>query len=170
MVFEEVIQRLIELGFYKFLLPFIIIAAIIYAVLRKTQIFGESPLIGGIISLSIAFFIFGLPVLSGANLVKPLTSFFGQITIVILIISFGLIVSGLFVPNLMGKMGEWVTGGGIIWWMIVVVIIIAISSGLFAFLSSPIGEAAGEGKSLVLVVFLLLLFIVMAALIVGGKK
>ena len=170
MVFEEVVQRLIDLGFYKFVLPFIIISAIIYAVLRKTQIFGASPLIGGIISMSIAFFIFGLPVLSGANLVKPLTSFFGQITIVILIISFGLIVAGLFVPDLMGKMGVWITGSGIVWWMIIIVVVIALGSGLFAFLSSPIAEAAGEGKNLVLVVFLLLLFIGLAAAIVGGKK
>jgi len=170
MVFEEVVQRLIELGFYKFLLPFIIISAIVYAVLRKTQIFGESPLIGGIISLSIAFFIFGLPVLSGANLVKPLTGFFGQVTIVILIISFGLLITGLFVPDLMGKMGEWVTGGGIVWWMILLVVIIAVTSGLFFFITNPIAEAAGSGGKLVLLIFLLVLFMIMAALIAGGKK
>jgi hypothetical protein len=169
MIFEQAINALIELGFYKFLLPFILIAAIIFALLRKTQVFGESPLIGGIISISIAFFIFGLPVLSGANIVKPLTSFFGQISVIILIIAFGLLISGLFVPNLMGKMGEWMTGGGFVWWMIVIVVIIALTSGLFFFVISPIGEAVGGAGKVVLVIFLLILFMIMAALIGGGK-
>jgi hypothetical protein len=169
MIFEQAINALIELGFYKFLLPFILIAAIIFALLRRTQILGESPLIGGIVSISIAFFIFGLPVLSGANIVKPLTSFFGQISVIILILTFGLLISGLFVPNLMGKMGEWMTGGGIVWWMIVIVLIIALTSGLFFFIISPISESVGGAGKVVLVIFLLILFMIMAALIGGGK-
>lgn len=169
MVFEQAVNALIELGFYKFLLPFILIAAIIFALLRRTQVLGESPLISGIVSVSIAFFIFGLPVLSGANIVKPLTSFFGQISVIILIITFGLLISGLFIPNLMGKMGEWMTGGGIVWWMIVIVLIIALTSGLFFFVISPIGEAVGGAGKVVLVIFLLILFMIMAALIGGGK-
>src|SRR4030043_36624 len=123
MVFEEAISALVELGFYKFFLPFIIISAIIFALLRRTQILGESPLISGIVSISIAFFIFALPVLGGLDLVKPLSSFFGQISVIILIITFGLLISGLFIPDLMGKMGGWMTGGGGVWGMVCRVLI-----------------------------------------------
>jgi ABC-type uncharacterized transport system permease subunit len=171
MVFEEIIQRLVELGFYQFFLPFIIIAAISYALLRKGQILGESPLINAIVSLSIAFFIFGLPILAGISLVKPLSSFFGQIIVIVLIIAFGLLITGLFVPDLMGKMGEWITSGSIMAWMIVVVLIIAISSGLFALIFSPLLESAGTGKDIFIVIFFLLLFVgIMAAVAGGGKK
>jgi hypothetical protein len=169
MVFEQAINALAELGFYKFILPFILIAAIFFALLRKTQVLGESPVINGVVSISIAFFIFGVPILSGADFVKPLTSFFGQVSVIILIIAFGLLISGLFVPNLMGRMGEWVTGGGWMWWMIIIVLIIALTSGLFFFIVSPISQAVGGAGKVVLVVFLLILFMIMAALI-GGPK
>jgi hypothetical protein len=169
MVFEEAIRALIEMGFYKFFLPFILIAAIVFALLRRTQILGASPLISGIVSISIAFFIFALPVLGGMNLVKPMTSFFGQVSVIILIIMFGLLISGMFIPDLMGKMGEWMTGGGVVWWMIILVLIIALTSGLFFMIISPISESVGSGGKVVLVIFLLILFMIMAALIGGGK-
>lgn len=170
MVFEQAIERLIELGFYKFFLPFIIVAAIVYAMLRKSQVLGESPLINGIISISIAFFIFGLPVLAGVSLVKPLTSFFGQVTVVILIITFGLLIAGLFVPNLIEKLGEWIKGGGIVWWMVVLALVIAITSGLFYFITSPLMEAVGKGKDIFMVMFFLLVFILIVGIVSGGKK
>lgn len=170
MVFQQAIETLIELGFYKFFLPFILISAIVYAVLRKSQLFGESPIISGIISMSIAFFVFGLPVLGGLSLVKPLTSFFGQITVVILIISFGLLMTGLFVPDLMGKLGEWATGGGIVWWMIVIVLLIAVSSGLFYFISSPMSVSLGSGGKLFFVFLILILFIILITSVAGGNK
>jgi len=170
MVFEQAIQRLIELGFYKFFLPFIIVSAIVYALLRRSQILGESPLINGIVSISIAFFIFGLPVLAGVNIVQPLTSFFGQTVVVILIIVFGLLVAGLFVPNLMGKMGEWIKGGGIVWWMIILVLVLATTSGLFYFITSPIMKAVGEAGNVFIVIFWLLVFVGIIAAISGGKK
>lgn len=170
MVFEEAIKTLIDLGFYKFVLPFVIVAAIMYAILRKTHMLGDSPVINGVVSLSVAFFIFGLPILTGSDLVKPLSNFFTQTMVVILIISFGLLITGLFVPNLMGKMGEWMTGGGIVWWMIILVLILAATSGLFFFITSPIAEAAGGAGKIVLIIFLLILFLIMAALIGGGKS
>lgn len=170
MVFQQAIERLIELGFYKFFLPFIIVATIVYAILRKSQVLGDSPLINGIISISIAFFIFGLPVLVGVELVKPLTSFFGQAMVVILIITFGLLITGLFVPNLMERMGEWITRGGIVWWMIIIVLVIAITSGLFYFITSPLMKLVGKGKNIFMVMFFLLIFILIVAIVSRGRR
>ena len=166
MIFEDLVQRLIDLGFYKFVLPFIIISAIIYALLRKNQVLGDSPVVNGIVAISFSFFVFALPILAGMSLEKPLSSFFGQVAIVIMIIAFTMIITGMFVPNLTGVL----TGGsGMIWWMLIIVLVLALGSGLFFVVINPIAQSAGGGGSLVLIVFLLILFMILAAQIKGGK-
>jgi small-conductance mechanosensitive channel len=172
MVFEEIIQKLSELGFYNFLLPFIIVSAILYAILRKTKVLGESPLINGIVSIAVSFFIFGLPVLTGTGgFGKPMSNFFSQLIVVVLIIAFGLLVAGLFVPNLMEKMMEWMKGSAIIWVIIIIVVLLAISSGLFSFIASPIQNALGSGGDTFIVILIVLIAVgIIAAASAGGKK
>jgi len=171
MVFPEIVQKLSELGFYDFLLPFIIVSAIVYAILRRSKILGESPLINGIVSIVIGFFIFGVPVLTGVGgFGKPMSNFFSQLIVVVLIVAFGLLITGLFVPNLMEKMMEWVKGGGIIWWMIILVVILAISSGLFSFIVSPIQSALGSGGDTFIVILIVIMVVGIIAAASGGKK
>jgi len=172
MVFEEIIQKLSQLGFYNFVLPFIIVAAVLYAILRKTKVLGESPLINGIVSIAVSFFIFGLPVLTGTGgFGLPMTNFFTQLVVFILIVAFGLLVAGLFVPNLMEKMMEWMKGSAIVWVIIIIVVIIAISSGMFSFIVSPITKALGNRSDTFIVVLIVLLAvgIIAAASSRGGK-
>lgn len=170
MVFQQVVQRLIDLGFYEFFLPFILVAAISYAVLRKTKVLGESATINGIISMALAFFIFGLPVLSGVSLVKPLTSFFGSIWVVMLILVGGMLIASFFVPDLTSRLVETMKGGGMIWWMIVIALVIGIISGLFGFITRPIALIKGGPlKDLIIVFsFLFIAFIIIA--IVAGTR
>jgi len=170
MVFPEVIQKLANLGFYDFVLPFIIVAALLYAILRKTKVLGESPLINGIVSVAVSFFILLVPALAGVSLVAPLTGFFGQTIIVILIIAFGLLVTGLFVPNLMEKMTEWIKGGWIMWAVIIVVLLVAISSGLFSFITEPIKNALGSRWDTFIVIIIVLIAIGIIAAVSGRGK
>ncbi len=170
MVFQEAIQKLSQLGFYDFLLPFIIFSAILYAILRKTKILGESPLINGILSIAVSLFVFSVPALAGVSLAKPLAGFFTQFVVVVLIIAFGLLVTGLFVPNVMEKMVEWIKGGGIVWWMIILVLIVATTSGLFSFIVSPMMKAVGSGRDIFIALFFIGLFIVIIATVSGGGK
>lgn len=98
MVFEQVVQIMIELGIYSYVLPFLISLAFIYALMRKAKVF-ESPLVAGVVSLSIALLIFAFPVLVGINLAKPFSAFFTQLTIVMILIGMVLLVAALFIPN-----------------------------------------------------------------------
>lgn len=170
MVFPEVIQKLANLGFYDFVLPFIIVSAILYAILRKTKVLGESPLINGIVSVGISFFILLVPALAGVSLVAPLTGFFGQLIIVILIIAFGLLITGLFVPNLMEKMMEWMKGSTILWVIIIIVFLLAMSSGLFSFITVPIQDALGSRWDTFIVILIVLIAVGVIAAVSGGKK
>ncbi len=171
MVFQNVVQRLIDLGFYEFFLPFILVAAITYAVLRKTKLLGESSFLNGIISLSLALFIFGLPVLSGVSIVKPLTSFFGSIWVVMLILVGGMLLASFFVPDLVSRLMTEMKGGGMIWWMIVAGLVIAIISGLFGFITKPISMLKGGPlKDLIIIFSVLMIAIIIIAITAAAKK
>ena len=171
MVFEQAIQRLIEFGVYKFILPFILISAIVYALLRKTKILGVSPLINGLVSMAIAFFIFGVPVMTGADLSVSFSSFFKNLSIIILIVVFGLLIAGAFVPNLMSSLVEWMKGGGIIWGVIILVLVVAIMSGMFNDLAAAINSAIGTtGAHVLLVIVIILIFVGIILGVSSGVK
>jgi hypothetical protein len=171
MVFPEIIQKLSQLGFYNFLLPFIIVSAIVYALLRKTKVLGESPLINGIVSVAVGFFIFAVPVLTGTGgFGQPMSNFFSQLIVIVLIIAFGLLITGLFVPNLMEKMTEWMKGGWIIWVIIIIVVVIAISSGMFSFIATPVQNALGNNWDTFIVILIVLIAVGIIAAVSGGKK
>src|SRR5437867_7967016 len=97
--FEIVAQKMVELGFFNFIFPFIITSAIFYALLRRAQVVGESPTVNAVVSISIAFLIFGFPVIAGINLTTPLSTFFTQATIWLLILFVGAMLASIFYPN-----------------------------------------------------------------------
>lgn len=174
-IFQIAVERLIEVGFYNFLLPFILFSTVLYAVLRKTQILGESPLIHGIISVVVGLFIFGLPVILGTSIVPQLTAFLTQGSIVILVLIFGFLIASFFYPNIMEKLPEIFKGGGVGSTIIWITVGIAASIGLFGFLKDPIQKAISSAKvpgelitiTVVLaIIFAVFLFVAMA----GGKE
>jgi len=130
-IFQIAVERLLELGFYEFLLPFILFTTILYAVLRKTQILGDSVVIHAIVSVSVGLFIFALPVIIGIGMVPALTRFFGQMTILLIVIVFSLLLASFFYPNLMERLPELVKTSGPLQFLIYIVIGIAAFFGLF---------------------------------------
>jgi hypothetical protein len=83
-IFAPIITKLVGLGFFN-LLIFILAMVLIYALLRQRKFLGENPLINGLIAFSIAFFIFAYPVITGISLTAPLTTFFSQAFVFILL-------------------------------------------------------------------------------------
>jgi len=55
--FEIMLTNLGELGFFGFLLPFILAFAIVFALLLKSKILGEDKKIIGVVSLVVSFFV-----------------------------------------------------------------------------------------------------------------
>ncbi|OYT56139.1 MAG: hypothetical protein B6U68_03775 [Candidatus Aenigmarchaeota archaeon ex4484_14] len=59
-IFATLIQNLNNMGFYGFVLPWLLVFAIVYAILQKTKVFGDQAKnINGLIALIFAFFVTG---------------------------------------------------------------------------------------------------------------
>ncbi len=170
-IFQIAIERLLEFGFYDFLLPFILFTTILYAMLRKTQILGESAVIHGIVSVGVGLFIFALPVIIGIGIVPTLTRFFAQMSIFMIVILFGLLVASFFYPNLMERLPQMVTTGGPLQLLVYIVIIIAVFMGLFSIgwesvvqlvRTAGINIELAAISGVILGIFIIFLFIAMA--------
>jgi hypothetical protein len=152
--FEIVINRLSELGFFTYVLPYILTAAIFYGLLRKSEIFGppeKNVAVNGVVALVAALFVWATPPLLGINLEKALSLFFFQATIGILVIVVGILVTSMFFgPNLPEKLGK-ALGEKSMWWgaFLVIGFIIAIAVFLSSGLVNIIFRGGAVGGTLV---------------------
>ncbi|TAL48505.1 hypothetical protein EPN87_00430 [archaeon] len=102
--FEIFAQNFSDLGGFSYAMPFLLITTILFAMFRKSKILGDSWIINGIISLSISFMvIFGFPISTGFSIATPLSMFFMQISVFILVFMVGTMMASIFYPN----MQEW---------------------------------------------------------------
>ncbi len=167
-IFQITVERLSELGFYDFLLPFILLTTVLFAVLRKTQLLGESPIIQGIISVSVGLFIFGMPVIVGINITQGLTAFLTQGAVIILVLVIGFLVASFFYPNLMEKLGDIIKPPGPLNWIVWAIAGLAIAVGLFGILGGSTQNLFGRINisgdfltlTIVLIIVLIIIFIV----------
>ncbi|MBU5537471.1 MAG: hypothetical protein QW818_01515 [Candidatus Aenigmatarchaeota archaeon] len=173
-IFQIAVERLVEVGFYNFLLPFILFTAILYAVLRKTQILGDSPIIHGIVSVAVGLFVFGMPVLVGADISGGLSAFLTQGVIGMLVVIFGFLIASFFYPNISEKLPEIFRGGGPATWLIWAVVGFAAAFGLFAFVQKPIAKALTAakvpGELIAITIVLMIIFAVFLIVAMAGGK
>ena len=169
-IFQIAAERLVDVGFYNFLLPFILFTTVLYAVLKKTGILGDSIIIHGIISVSVGLLVFGVPVILGSSLVQPLTAFLTQAVIAILVFVVGLLVASFFYPNIMEKLPEIFKPPGPGGWLVWLVVGLAAALGLFTFIGKPIGQLfkafkiPGELLSMTIVVVIVLIIFIIITL------
>jgi hypothetical protein len=177
-VFEIIAQKLIDLGVYDFLFPFIITSAIFYGLLKKTKILGESVTINGVLALSIAFLIFGFPKLIGVTLASPFSRFFTGVTVWILIIGTGVLLAGFFYPDLLKFLAEAFTRRTALIVMIVIGISLFITSGFITVFTggwtptAPGAPGPGISTDVIILAAAIIIFIVLliiAGAIVGVK-
>jgi hypothetical protein len=163
--FEMIVNKLIALGFYDFLFPFIITSAIFYALLRKSKVFGESAFINAAISLSIALLIFGFPVIAGISLATPLSTFFTQATVWILIIAIGFLLASFFYPDLTKVLLETFKRRTTLMMMLAIGITLFITSGLLSVFTSglfaPRAGAPSPPLDIILIAAGLIIFVVL---------
>jgi hypothetical protein len=101
---QNVITNLLNLGVYDIIL-FALFAAIFYAMLRKMKILGDSAILNGVISIGISFLIFGFPVITGmGSLVTYFSTFFTQVSVILLIFFIGVLIASFFYPDLPGML------------------------------------------------------------------
>jgi hypothetical protein len=100
-VFTPVIQKLIELGFFKFMLPYVLTSAVFYGLLRKSQVFGkpdENVAVNAVIALIASFMVWASPIILGIDIQTQLAAFFTQGIAVTLVFMIALLITGMFLP------------------------------------------------------------------------
>ncbi len=100
-VFEQVIIKMIDVGMFQFMLPFMMTSAIVYGLLRKSQILGspkESVTINATVSLVIAFMVWASPIILGVDIETRLAAFFVQGISVTLVVMVALMIIGMMLP------------------------------------------------------------------------
>jgi len=128
-IFEPIVNKLLSLGIMNAMLLFLF-AAISYALLRKSKIFGDSEIINGVIAFIIAFFIFIFPFVTGVSLVNPLSIFFTQSVVIIVFLMVGFLAASFFYPDMPKVLGEMFTRRSTLFVMIGLAIGLLIISGL----------------------------------------
>jgi len=128
-IFAQVVSRLFGLGFFNFL-TFLLALALIYALIRQRKVFGESSLINGIVAFSIAFFIFAYPVITGISLTIPITTFFSQAFVFILVFFIGFLIASFFYPNFPDVLSSFFRSRNVLISMITLSLALFVTSGL----------------------------------------
>lgn len=111
--FGAMIKGLEQMGFYDVILPFLLVFAIIFAMLQKVKLFGKDQKnINVVVALVTAFFVVRVP-----EIVEAMNSFLPKISFLVLVLLMVLLVLGIF-----GASAEGMTGG---WFFIAIVIAVA---------------------------------------------
>ena len=100
-VFTQVIERLREIGAFKFLFPYMLTSAIFYGLLRKSQVFGkpeENVAVNATVALIASFMVWAFPIISGVDIETQLSYFFTQGIVVTLVFMVSLMIVGMFLP------------------------------------------------------------------------
>jgi hypothetical protein len=175
--FETVILRLKDLGAFQFLFPFMLTAAVFYGLLRKSQIFGppeRNVAVNAIVALIAAFMVFSYPILSGVNIETQLSAFFFQGLVGFLVVAMGILISGLFLPENVGKIVGEKLGGKTIGVLAIAIFFggigILFTSGLSS-IFFPQGVSVEIPQDMLIGIFALVLLIgLVAAIVMPGKK
>lgn len=176
--FEITINKMAELGMFKFLFPFMLTAAVFYGLLRKSQIFGDpdkNVAVNGVVALIAGFMVWAYPIISGVDITLQLSTFFMQGLLATVTIMFALMIAGMFFPtDLSGVLNKHFKGGawlGVIIVTLLIGVLVLFSSGLFDtfFPEALFGPSAMNQDTLMLIGTIVALIIGMIAIVGGGR-
>lgn len=154
--FGTLIQELQELGVYDYFLPFLLIFAIVFAILEKTGIFGDKTNINVVVSLVI-----GLLLIVQQPIVNIINMFLPKASLIIIVILIAMIVISLIGGNPTSLTGPVFSIGVIV---IVIALLWALSPSLGWSLPFDISERT---RNLIL---LLLIFLALPLFLITRKE
>lgn len=99
-IFESVVQKMVDFGLYDYVIPFILTSAIMFALLRKSRVIGDSVVLNGVFSVSVGLLIFAFPVLTGITYGQELSTFFVQGSFWIFILVLAVLIASVFYPDI----------------------------------------------------------------------
>lgn len=172
-IFAPVINQFVSLGLLNALMLFFF-SAILYAILQKSKILGESAFLNMFISFIAAFFVFVFPFVTGVNLIPNFSIFFTQSVVVLLFLIMSFIFAALFYPDLPKFLAEHITHRSILSTMIAMGIALFILSGLitsfFASFSAPKLQTGAPGPSPDILIMAAGLIVFVVILIVAATQ
>ena len=173
--FQIVAERLRDLGFFDFFIPWVMTSALLYALLRKSKIFGDDAIvINSVLSISVSFFTWGFIVLAGGGGIgAALSKFVTEIVLIGIGFLFIVLIAGIFIPDLKDLLSTLPNKGAT--FLIIALVIgvtLMIGSGLFNLgsaiynLLSAFGKVPGGDAGLLIVAILILVLLLIIISIV----
>jgi hypothetical protein len=160
--FKILVERLTETGIYDFLLPMFIFWGIMYGLLRKSKIFGESEGIYALLTFAFSLFIWGYAAtLPETAIAKPMSIFTAQFFVIALMFLFAFLGASIAYPDFVDALNYAFKGTNVMIWIFIVIgVIIFFASGLGNILNLQQGIFKGGSGGVIL--FVLLLFLGLA--------
>ncbi len=129
--FTDAIDYLVDIGVYDIFLPFLLIFAIIFAVLEKTEILGAGKSnINGIVAVVI-----GLLVVVQTGIVEIINAFLPRVSLIIVVILMGLLIIAMLAGKEFKGLKEGALGFGIIVTIIAIILALTGTPGSAAWLT-----------------------------------
>jgi len=178
-VFTPVILKLQEIGAFNFLFPFMLVSAVTYGLLRKSQIFGppdENMAVNGVVALMISFMVWSIPITMGINMEEQLGSFLMHGFTVTMVLLVAIMLMGMFAPpNLPEHLVKTALAGNKFWAIMLLTLFLALlafaTSGAYRILLPQGFAGSGLGTELATTIGVLILLIVPLIFIAwGGGK
>ena len=157
--FEDVIKNLQEIGVFNYVLPFLLVFSIFFAILEKTKILGDGKTNINVVVSSVA----ALLVLAQQGIVDTINIFIPRVSLIMLVILMGLLI----IAMVAGKQFTGITGGvfSIAVILIIIAVIMAVTipeGGTLGFYLSERDRATLLNIGIPLAIFLIAIAIVTA--------
>jgi len=150
--FNDIINSFSDVGGFDVVLPFILVFAVTFAVLRKIKLFGENKNVDAIVSLILAAFL-----ISATEIVNVLVGFLPRVSMIVLVLLMLILVVGIFSGG-----SEW-GGGWLFFGAIVAIAAVLWALGAAADWNVPLVEDITEqdiGTLIVIGVFVLVIWLI----------
>ena len=145
--FQIIAERLGEMGFYNFFVPWIITAAVIWGLLKKSNMF-ESSGLNAVLSLSLSFLVWGYLIGPTAiNIGAAFSTFIMQAGVLIFVFLFALVASSMFYPKFTEVMVEGFKSRNFMFIMLALIFVLFFTSGLYKVLIGENKEKPSEAQS-----------------------
>jgi hypothetical protein len=172
--FQLITESLADLGVFSFFLPWIVTAAVMWGLLKRSKMF--DPSINAILSIAVSFFMWGFLAQTAFDIGTPLANFITQGFVLMLVFVFGLIGASMFYPKFSETLSEVFKTSTMIWVFIGLIAgVLFFTSGLYTVLFPPgpptTGVVADVQALILMMVALIAGILILVAVSRGvGKK
>jgi len=170
-VFSDMLESFRSSGVFDiFIFLFFFVA--FYAILTKSKILGSNVGVNGVIAIVVAFLISLYSSFTGFSLVEPLSRFFTQASVILLLFIVAFLLASIFYPDLPKMLIESFKSPMILYILIPLALVLLVTSRSIWVFWAGYKAAPGPSSDITILIGGLLIFVVILiiAVVVGGKK